>query len=81
MTAVRKSGPEMAPGLAFGAPSDDWLVLSAGRCDGLAPVDQKYHVFLSSIFRRAVRDRILVFNPCDHTELPKVILRKSHGHP
>ena len=38
---------------------------------------KKYHVFLSSIFRRAVRDRILVFNPCDHTEVPKVIVRKT----
>jgi integrase len=41
------------------------------------PSIKKYHVLLSSIFRRAVRDRILVFNPCDHTELPKVIVRKT----
>jgi integrase len=32
---------------------------------------------LSSIFARAVKDRILVHNPCDHTELPKVITRRA----
>ncbi|MFC5729377.1 MULTISPECIES: hypothetical protein [Nocardioides] len=32
---------------------------------------------LSSIFARAVKDRVLVHNPCDHTELPKVIARKA----
>jgi hypothetical protein len=35
---------------------------------------------LSSIFARAVKDRILVHNPCDHTELPKVITRKGDMH-
>ena len=45
---------------------------------GLSPRSlKKYHVLLSSIFRRACRDRILVHNPCDHTELPKVIARAS----
>jgi integrase len=54
----------------------DWV--TKAHTEGLSPRSiKKYHVFLSSIFRRAVRDRILVFNPCDHTELPKVILRKS----
>ena len=38
---------------------------------------RKYHVLLSSIFVRAVKDRVLVYNPCDHTELPKVIGRKA----
>ncbi len=32
---------------------------------------------LAAIFGRAVKDRILVHNPCDHTELPKVITRRS----
>ena len=32
---------------------------------------------LHSIFERAVRDRVIVVNPCDHTELPKVIARKT----
>ena len=54
----------------------EW-VTKAGH-EGLSPRSmKKYHVFLSSIFRRAVRDRILVHNPCDHTELPKVIARQS----
>lgn len=54
----------------------DWVTCAHG--EGLSPRSiKKYHVFLSSIFRRAVRDRILVYNPCDHTELPKVIARKS----
>jgi hypothetical protein len=54
----------------------DWV--TKAHAEGLSPRSiKKYHVFLSSIFRRAVRDRILVFNPCDHTELPKVIVRKS----
>lgn len=54
----------------------DWV--TTAHAEGLSPRSiKKYHVFLSSIFRRAVRDRILVYNPCDHTELPKVIARKS----
>ena len=54
----------------------DWV--TKAHADGLSPRSiKKYHVFLSSIFRRAVRDRVLVYNPCDHTELPKVIARKS----
>ena len=41
---------------------------------GLAPRSvKKYHVMLSSIFSRAVRDRIITFNPCVGTELPKII--------
>jgi integrase len=37
----------------------------------------KYHVMLHSIFKRAVRDRIIVHNPCADTELPKVVARKT----
>ena len=41
---------------------------------GLSPQSvKKYHVMLSSIFSRAVRDRIIAFNPCQETELPKII--------
>lgn len=36
----------------------------------------KYHVMLHSIFKPAVRDRIIGFNPCADTELPKVVARK-----
>jgi hypothetical protein len=32
---------------------------------------------LHSNFKRAVRDQLIVANPCEHTELPKVIARKS----
>jgi hypothetical protein len=34
---------------------------------------KKNHVMLHSVFRRAVRDRIISFNPCTETELPKVL--------
>ena len=29
---------------------------------------------LHSIFRRAVRDQLILTNPCEHTKLPKVVL-------
>ena len=54
----------------------DWA--TKAHQDGLSPRSvRKYHVLLSSIFVRAVKDRVLVYNPCDHTELPKVITRKA----
>jgi integrase len=54
----------------------DWV--TQAHTEGLSPRSiRKYHVFLSSIFGRAVKDRVLVYNPCDHTELPKVITRKA----
>jgi integrase len=54
----------------------DWV--TEAKDAGLSPRSiRKYHVMLSSIFARAVKDRILVHNPCDHTELPKVITRKA----
>ena len=37
----------------------------------------KYHTMLHSVFKRAHRDRVVTFNPCAHTELPKVIKKKS----
>src|SRR5665647_1180075 len=33
----------------------------------------KYHVLLHSIFARAVTDRLVAFNPCEATDLPKVV--------
>lgn len=36
----------------------------------------KYHVMLHGIFKRAVRDRIIAYNPCADTELPKVVKKK-----
>src|SRR4051794_4780848 len=38
---------------------------------------RKYHTMLHSVFERAQRDRVVTFNPCAHTELPKVIKRKA----
>jgi len=46
--------------------------------NGLSPRSvAKYHVMLHSVFARAVRDRIVAFNPCEDTELPKVVAKKS----
>lgn len=45
---------------------------------GLSPRSiAKYHVMLHSIFARAVRDRLIAFNPCEDTELPKIVTRKT----
>lgn len=45
---------------------------------GLSPRSiVKYHVMLHSVFKRAVRDRVIGYNPCADTELPKVITRKT----
>ncbi len=38
---------------------------------------RKYHTMLHSVFERAQRDRVVTFNPCAHTELPKVIKKKT----
>jgi integrase len=37
----------------------------------------KYHVMLHGVFKRAVRDRVIAYNPCAETELPKVVARKT----
>jgi integrase len=37
----------------------------------------KYHTMLNSIFERALVDRVVTFNPCAHTELPKRVKKKS----
>lgn len=52
-----------------------WVTKAAG--EGLSPASiRKYHMMLHSIFRRAVRDRVITFNPCEETELPKIINRR-----
>ena len=54
----------------------DWVTTAAA--DGLSARSiRKYHAMLGSIFKRAVRDQLIVANPCEHTELPKIIARKS----
>jgi integrase len=37
----------------------------------------KYHTMLHSVFERALHDRVITFNPCAHTELPKRV-KKQH---
>src|SRR3954447_24308441 len=45
---------------------------------GLSPASvRKYHTMLASVFERALVDRVVTFNPCAHTELPKVIKKKA----
>ncbi len=42
--------------------------------EGLSPASvRKYHSMLKTIFQRAVRDRVIVVNPCAATELPKAV--------
>lgn len=41
---------------------------------GLSPASvRKYHSMLKTIFQRAVRDRVMIVNPCAATELPKAV--------
>lgn len=62
---------QVTPSLA-----QDWVTKAAA--DGLSARSiGKYHTMLHSIFKRAVRDKLIVANPCEHTELPKVITRKG----
>jgi integrase len=52
--------------------------VTKASADGLSPISiRKYHTMLHSIFVRAVRDQLIVANPCAHTELPKVIKRRT----
>jgi integrase len=45
---------------------------------GLSPQSiRKYHVLLHSIFRRAVRDRLIGSNPCADTDLPKAVAKPT----
>lgn len=54
----------------------DWV--TAAVASGLSPTSvRKYHVMLHSIFKRAVRDRVILTNPCENTELPKIPPRKT----
>ena len=54
----------------------DWV--TAAAASGLSPTSvTKYHVMLHSVFKRAVRDRVILTNPCWGIELPKVPPRKA----
>ncbi|MCB2177930.1 MAG: site-specific integrase [Actinomycetales bacterium] len=60
------------------APSTVQAWVSEAVGEGLSPRSiGKYHTMLHSIFARAVRDRMIAFNPCAATELPKVVLTKG----
>jgi integrase len=37
----------------------------------------KYHTMLHSVFERALVDRVITFNPCAHTELPKRVKKTA----
>lgn len=53
-----------------------WVTHTAG--EGLSPRSiVKYHVMLHGVFKRAVRDRVIGYNPCADTELPKVVAYKT----
>lgn len=67
----RKQLHQITPGLV-----QDWVTKAVA--DGLSARSiRKYHTMLHSIFVRAVRDGLIVANPCAHTELPKVIVSKQ----
>jgi integrase len=67
----RKQLHQVTPGLV-----QDWVTKAV--TDGLSARSiRKYHTMLHSIFARAVRDGLIVANPCAHTELPKVITSKT----
>jgi len=54
----------------------DWVTTAVAS--GLSPTSVvKYHVMLHSVFKRAVRDRVILTNPCEGTELPKIPPRKA----
>ncbi|MGH8893230.1 MAG: tyrosine-type recombinase/integrase [Actinomycetes bacterium] len=49
-----------------------WVTKAAAH--GLSPRSVvKYHVMLHSVFKRTVRDRVILHNPARETELPKVV--------
>ena len=59
-------------------PSEVQHWVTTATSNGLSPRSlRKYHTMLHSIFKRALRDQLVASNPCEHTELPKVIARKS----
>jgi integrase len=52
--------------------------VTTATANGLSPASaRKYHTMLQSVFERALVDRVVTFNPCAHTELPKVIKKKA----
>src|SRR3954469_10721080 len=54
-----------------------WVTTTADGHGLSAASVRKYHTMLQSVFERALVDRVVTFNPCAHTELPKVIKKKA----
>ena len=54
----------------------EWVTLAVEQGLSARSV-AKYHVMLHSVFARAVRDRLIPFNPCEETELPKVVAKRQ----
>ncbi len=53
-------------------PSEIQRWVTTATTGGLSAASvRKYHTMLHSIFERALTDRVITFNPCEHTELPK----------
>lgn len=53
----------------------DWVTSAVAGGLSAASV-RKYHMMLHSVFKRAVRDRVITSNPCEETELPKVVTKR-----
>ncbi|MGI8994616.1 MAG: site-specific integrase, partial [Nocardioidaceae bacterium] len=53
----------------------DWVTTAAANGLSAASI-RKYHMMLHSVFKRAVRDKIITYNPCQETELPKVVAKR-----
>src|SRR3954447_25646563 len=59
-------------------PSEVQRWVTTATENGLSPASvRKYHTMLQSVVERALVDRVVTFNPCAHTELPKVIKKKA----
>jgi integrase len=59
-------------------PSEIQRWITTATEDGLSAASvRKYNTMLGSVFERAQRDQVVTFNPCAHTELPKVIKKKT----
>ena len=59
-------------------PSEVQRWVTTATTNGLSAASvSKYHTMLHSVFERALRDRVVTFNPCAHTELPKRVKKKT----
>jgi len=61
---------------APGRSKERWVTTATENGLAAASVG-KYHTMLHSIFQRALRDRVVTFNPCEHTELSKRVKKTN----